>query len=81
MQQITPQQIRSSFINASRSEAAKLNLPQEFDALDWGSLDFLGWRDNKMPRRGYLVAPGPTGLTGIMLRAPEGGPKKNRSVL
>jgi hypothetical protein len=57
MQQITPQEIRSSFINASRSEAAKLNLPKEFVALDWGSLDFLGWRDNKMPLRGY--SPGP----------------------
>ena len=81
MQQITPQQIRSSFINASRSEAAKLNLPKEFNALEWDSLDFLGWRDHKMPLRGYLVVPGPTGLTGIMLRAPEGGAKKNRSVL
>jgi hypothetical protein len=81
MQQITAQQIRSSFINASRSEASKLNLPTEFDALEWDSLDFLGWRDNKMPLRGYLVVPGPTGLTGIMLRAPEGGARKNRSVL
>ncbi|HEY8701455.1 MAG TPA: FBP domain-containing protein [Arthrobacter sp.] len=81
MQQITAQQIRSSFINASRSEAAKLNLPRDFGILDWDSLDFLGWRDGKMPLRGYLVVPGPTGLTGIMLRAPEGGAKKNRSVL
>jgi hypothetical protein len=81
MRQITPEQIRSSFINASRSEAAKLNLPKEFDALEWDSLDFLGWRDHKMPLRGYLVVPGPGGLTGIMLRAPEGAAKKNRSVL
>jgi hypothetical protein len=81
MQKITPQQIRSSFINASRSEAAKLNLPRDFDALDWDRLDFLGWRDDKMPLRGYLVVPRPEGLTGIMLRAPEGGAKKRRSVL
>jgi hypothetical protein len=81
MQQITAQQIRSSFINASRSEATKLNLPRDFGTLDWESLDFLGWRDGKMPLRGYLVVPGPDGLTGIMLRAPEGGAKKNRSVL
>jgi hypothetical protein len=81
MQKITPQQIRSSFINASRSEAAKLNLPRDFDALDWDRLDFLGWRDEKMPLRGYLVVPRPEGLTGIMLRAPEGGAKKSRSVL
>lgn len=81
MQKITAQQIRSSFVNASRSEAAKLTLPRDFDTLDWDSLDFLGWRDHKMPLRGYLVLPRPGGLTGIMLRAPEGGTKKSRSVL
>lgn len=80
-QKITAQQIRSSFVNASRSEAAKLTPPREFDTLDWDSVDLLGWRDHKMPLRGYLVVPGPGGLTGIMLRAPEGGAKKRRSVL
>jgi hypothetical protein len=81
MQAITPQQIRSSFINASRREAARLTLPKNLDSQDWDSLDFLGWRDEKMPLRGYLVVPGPKSVTGIMLRAPEGGAKKNRSVL
>jgi hypothetical protein len=81
MQSVTPQQIRSSFVNASRSEAAKLTLPKDLDSFDWERRDFLGWRDAKMPLRGYLVVPGPKGLTGVMLRAPEGGPKKNRSVL
>jgi hypothetical protein len=81
MQSITPQQIRSSFVNASRSEAARLTLPKDFDYLDWESLDFLGWRDEKMPLRGYLVVPAAIGLTGVMLRAPEGGGRKNRSVL
>jgi hypothetical protein len=81
MQEFTAQQIRSSFINASRSEAAKLNLPKNFAALDWERIDFLAWRDEKMPLRGYLVVPGPKGPIGVMLRAPEGGPKKNRSVL
>ncbi|MFJ5697237.1 FBP domain-containing protein [Arthrobacter sp. NPDC093139] len=81
MQAITPQQIRSSFINATRSEATKLTLPKNLDSQDWDNLDFLGWRDEKLPLRGYLVVPGQKGLTGIMLRAPEGGAKKNRSVL
>jgi hypothetical protein len=81
MQSVTPQQIRSSFVNASRSEAAKLTLPKDLDSFDWERRDFLGWRDAKMPLRGYLVVPGPKGLTGVMLRAPEDGPKKNRSVL
>lgn len=81
MQPLTAQQVRSSFINASRSEAAKLNLPRDFDALKWERLDFLGWRDDRMPLRGYLVIPRESGLVGILLRAPEGGARKNRSVL
>lgn len=82
MQKITVQQIRSSFINASRSEAARLNPPQDFDTLDWESLDYLGWRDPKMPLRGYLVLPQPGGKpVAVMLRAPEGGARKNRAVL
>ncbi|MCE3245880.1 MAG: hypothetical protein K0S72_2008, partial [Arthrobacter sp.] len=63
MQKVTAQQIRSSFINASRSEAAKLNLPRDFEELNWDRVDFLGWRDEKMPLRGYLVVPRPEGLT------------------
>ncbi|NQD90279.1 FBP domain-containing protein, partial [Paenarthrobacter sp. CM16] len=45
MQKITAQQIRSSFINASRSEAARLNLPRDFETINWDNLEFLGWRD------------------------------------
>lgn len=73
--------IRSSFINATRSETAKLTPPKNLDTLDWDALDVLGWRDEKMPLRGYLVLPTDRGLTGILLRAPEGGARKNRSVL
>lgn len=81
MQKITAQQIRSSFINASRSEAAKLTLPKNFESIEWDSLEFLGWRDEKMPQRGYLVLPVNGKPTGIMLRAPEGGSGKKRAVL
>lgn len=81
LEKISDREIRSSFINASRSETAKLNLPPDFDALDWGNLEFLGWRDEKMPLRAYLVVPTERGLTGVLLRAPDGGAKKNRSVL
>lgn len=82
MQKITVQQIRSSFINASRSEAARLSPPHDFDVLDWERLDVLGWRDPKMPLRGYLAVPrADGGLVSVMLRAPEGGARKNRAVL
>jgi hypothetical protein len=81
MRKISDREIRSSFINATRSETAKLNLPANFETLDWENLDFLGWRDEKMPLRAYLVVPAEHSLTGILLRAPEGGARKNRSVL
>ena len=55
MQPLTEKTIRSSFINASRQEAKKLTLPENFDSLDWDSLDYLGWRDPKMMQRGYLL--------------------------
>ncbi|MHA7247971.1 FBP domain-containing protein [Arthrobacter tecti] len=81
MEKVSDRQIRSSFINATRSEVAKLNLPPNFDSLDWENLDFLGWRDGKMPLRAYVIVPTEHGLTGLLLRAPEGGAKKNRTVL
>lgn len=81
MEKISDKQIRSCFINASRSEAAKLTLPANFATLDWESLDFLGWRDEKMPLRGYLVIRTAGKLVGILLRAPEGGSGQKRRVL
>ncbi|MDP9885287.1 hypothetical protein J2W21_002809 [Sinomonas atrocyanea] len=82
MQKTTLNQIRSSFINASRSEAARLSPPKDFDDLDWDALDVLGWRDPKMPLRGYLVVPQADGrIVSALLRAPEGGARKNRAVL
>ncbi|AMM31837.1 hypothetical protein SA2016_1155 [Sinomonas atrocyanea] len=82
MQKTTLNQIRSSFINASRSEAARLTPLKDFDELDWDALDVLGWRDPKMPLRGYLVVPQPGGrIVSALLRAPEGGARKNRAVL
>ena len=81
MEKISDKQIRSCFVNASRSEAAKLTLPAGFASLDWDRLDFLGWRDEKMPQRGYLVSQTGDRLVGLMLRAPDGGSGKNRKVL
>jgi FBP C-terminal treble-clef zinc-finger len=81
VEKISDKQIRSCFVNASRSEAAKLTLPARFASLDWDRLDFLGWRDEKMPQRGYLVSQTGDRLVGLMLRAPDGGSGKNRKVL
>jgi hypothetical protein len=37
--------------------------------VNWAGIDFLGWRDPKAPRRGYVVTPWADGIVGITLRA------------
>lgn len=81
MQKFSTDDIRRSFVNASRSEVKAVNFPGNFDQLDWDELDYLGWRDPKMPQRGYLVFPRDTGLVSVALRAPEGGSGKIRKII
>lgn len=81
MQKLTEKDIRRSFVNSTRSEVAALNLPANFQDLDWDNLDYLGWRDPKMPQRSYLVHPLDGKPTGILLRAPETAAPGNRRVL
>jgi hypothetical protein len=76
---LTENQIRTSFVNASRREAAQAALPR-LDALDWASLDYLGWRDRKAPLSAYVVlrlddADDPVG---VLLRSTENSPGRAR---
>jgi hypothetical protein len=76
MKPLTEREIRSSFVNCSKGEAARLSLPRDLGELPWEDLDFLGWRDPGAPDRGYLVAPHPAGpeqLAGVSLRATAAG--------
>jgi len=68
---LTASALRASFANASRKEASDLVLPPDLDALDWGSLEFLGWRDPKLPRRAYVVVPVDGEPVGLVLRQAE----------
>jgi hypothetical protein len=68
---LTQKDITTSFINASRSQISDLSLPKNFDSLDWENLDFLGWRDPKLPRRGYVVVQRENGPVGILLQQAE----------
>jgi hypothetical protein len=52
---VTENEIRGSFINCSKGEAKRLNLPRDLDSRRWEDLDFLGWRDPMAHERAYLV--------------------------
>lgn len=76
MRPITESDIRRSFVNCSKGEAARLNVPRDLDEQPWDDLDFLGWRDHSTLDRGYIVAERDGGgLVGITLRT---NPKSSR---
>ena len=80
MDPLTEKQIRSSFVNASKREAADATLP-DLDAVAWDRLDYLGWRDRRAPLSAYVVVPGPDDeLTGVLLRASEKGGRRKKAV-
>ncbi|WP_175410534.1 FBP domain-containing protein [Streptomyces sp. TRM64462] len=75
MEPLSDKQIRASFINCSKGDAARLKLPADFAETPWDDLDFLGWRDPGAPLRAYVVLPPDEdhGPVGIALRVPERG--------
>lgn len=72
---ITEKQIRSSFANASLRERKDLTLPIDFDSTDWDNLDYLGWRDPKIPQLGYVFVELDGSPTGILLKQAEANPR------
>ena len=80
MNPLTENQIRTSFVNCSRREAAQLTLPPDLSELRWDRLDLLGWIDRKAPLRAYVVLPVDDALVGIALRSPEVTGKRRRAV-
>ncbi|RCH61729.1 FBP domain-containing protein [Streptomyces sp. SDr-06] len=68
MKAVTEREIRASFINCSKGEAARLAVPRELDSLPWDDLDFLGWREPSAPDRANLVTEHGGRLTAVALR-------------
>ncbi|MFC5663945.1 FBP domain-containing protein [Kitasatospora misakiensis] len=56
MKPLTEPEIRAAFVNCTKGEASRLNIPRDLAERPWGDLDFLGWRDPQAPDRAYLVA-------------------------
>ncbi|MFF3734572.1 FBP domain-containing protein [Streptomyces sp. NPDC002476] len=71
MEPLSEKQIRSSFVNCTKGEAARLRLPLDFAELPWAELDFLGWVDPGAPLKAHLVLPRAEGPLGLSLRVPS----------
>ncbi|MET3961877.1 hypothetical protein ABIE44_001811 [Marmoricola sp. OAE513] len=69
MEPITEAEARASFVNCSKGDAKRLNIPLDLDERPWADLDFLGWVDPKAPMQSCLVVPTEEhGLVGLVLR-------------
>jgi hypothetical protein len=76
VQPISPEDIRTSFVNCSKGEAKRLSLPVGLGTESWDELEFLGWVDPKAVNNAYLVVPYGDGVVGLSLRA--AAPPKGR---
>ncbi|MFD8323752.1 FBP domain-containing protein [Kitasatospora purpeofusca] len=56
MKPLTEPEIRAAFVNCTKGEASRLNVPRDLAEQPWDDLDFLGWRDPQAPGRAYLAA-------------------------
>lgn len=81
MKPLTGPEIRAAFVNCSKGEARRLNLPRELDQQPWDDLDFLGWRDPQSPERAYLVAETGALPVAVTLRCTPAGRGQRRSNL
>lgn len=72
MEAMTEKEIRGCFVNGSRGEVTRMNLP-DLASVRWSESDLVGWVDPRSPQQAYLVAPDPTGPVGVILRRNHGG--------
>lgn len=74
MHTFTEQQIRASFVNASRKEVSDVTLPPDFAETRFDALDYYGWHDRKLARRSYIVAEIDGEPVGVVLRQADARP-------
>jgi treble-clef zinc-finger protein len=55
MEKLTERVIRASFVNCTKGEAKRMDVPKDLDTRPWDDLDFFGWRDPSARDRAYLV--------------------------
>jgi len=74
MTPLTEQQIRASFVNASRKEVSDAAFPTDFAQTRFEALDYFGWHDRKLARRSYVVAEVDGRPVGVVLRQADARP-------
>lgn len=79
MKPLTEQEIRAAFVNCSKGEAKRLNVPRDLADQPWDDLDFLGWGDPQAQDRAYLAAFIGGRPVAITLRRPAPVPGQRRS--
>jgi hypothetical protein len=79
MRPLTEKQVRASFVNASKREAADATLP-DLEAVDWDRIDYLGWRDRRAPLAAYVVVEVDDEPVGVLLRATDKGGRRTKAV-
>ena len=72
MREVTETELRECFVNATRGELEQLPIPGLHETI-WGEREFLGWRDPRFRRLGYLVHWRGDQLIGVVLRGAPGG--------
>ncbi|MFF7132627.1 FBP domain-containing protein [Streptomyces sp. NPDC008196] len=78
MEPLTEQEIRAAFVNCTKGEAKRLNVPRDLDERPWEDLDYLGWRDPQAPDRAYLVTVLDGRPTALALRSSAAGSWQTR---
>lgn len=81
MHPLTSDDIRASFINASKREAALAASAARLDGVAWERLDIFGWTDPKNPLITSVVIPVDDVPVGILLRTSTTKPKKTMCAL
>lgn len=72
---LTADQIRSSFVNASKGDAKRAELP-DLTTVRWEEIDYLGWQDPRKPQLHYVVLEIDDGIVGLMLRGAGRAPTR-----
>lgn len=66
--------IRASFVNASLRERKAIVLPADLGDTPWQDLDYVGWRDPKLPLLGYVLVELEGEPVGVLLRQAQRTP-------